>query len=348
LRFGLVTILLLFVAAPASADEAVDLDAIPATGRPEGVPFSGASGRFKVEVAVDPPEWRGEEPLTLTLTVIADDPGRVRLPPQRLDLAQLDGFRGRFLVADPGEHTREPRKGKVWQFLYYLRPDPQADPPPHEVPSVPFAYYDPEIPSARPRLRFQVIYTDPVPLASRPVVRPLDVVPLVGPDFAFRTAPAAAVLARDADDGPPVWAVVLALLAPPLLGLAWFVAWRRLYPDAVHLAELRRRRAVRAALRALAVAARQPPVPQAAATAAAVVGFLSERFSVSACEPTPDEIAALLTRAGCAPELSETARDLFRACDAVRFGHAAAGDLIPRAEALILALEERACPPYSS
>jgi hypothetical protein len=318
---------------------------VPALGRPEGVPFSGASGRFKVEWYVEPPELRGEEPLTLTLLVIADPAVRVRQPPQRLDLAEIDGFRGRFLFAQPAAADTTQREG-VWKFVYHAAADPKAPEPPREVPSVPFAYYDPEIVTARERLRFQVIYTDPVPLTVRP--RQVLDVPLAGPDSAFRAAPAAAVLARDGDASPSWWVVVLALLTPPLLCLAWFAAWRRLRPDSARLAQARRSRVARDALRALAAARRQPPRRQAELAAAALVAYLAERFGLAVREPTPDETAAFLARAGCAAELSEAARDFFRACDAVRFGRAGGGGLAERGEALVLSAEGNLCPPSSS
>jgi hypothetical protein len=335
--------------APAADDEA-DPDAVPALGRPEGVPFSGASGRFKFEVAVEPAELREEEPLTLYLTVLIDPQVRVRQPPQRLDLAEVDGFRGRFLFAAPGDKdTRELKsddKLRGWQFVYHLASDPKAVPPPREVPSVPFAYYDPEIRAAQERLRFQVIYSDPVPLTVRP--RAVLDVPLSGPAFAFRAAPPAAVLTPDRSGLPSGWAVGAALLAPPLLCLAWLAAWRRLRPDSARLAQARRSRAARDALRALSAARRQPPPRQAELSAAALAAYLAERFGLAAREPTPDEAAAFLARAGCEPALAEAARDFFRACDAGRFGRAAAAGLAERGEALILTAEGRPCSPSPS
>src|SRR5207248_1790069 len=70
-------------------------------------------------------------------------------------------------------------------------------------------------------------------------------------------------LRRDDDHLPGAFVLGLMLLAPPLGGLAWYVAWRRLYPDAARRARRQRSRAAQEALKALRDAEKRDPDEQA-------------------------------------------------------------------------------------
>ena len=172
-----------------------------------------------------------------------------------------------------------------------------------------------------------------------------------GPPFLFAIADGA----RSCDIGPrgrrpASWPAVL-LLAPPLLCGAWYLCWRRLYPDAARVARQRRSLAARRALRRLRGARRLPSVQQAARSAAVAADYLRARFDAPAEEPTPDEAAACLGRAGCSSALAEQAAAFFRACDAARFapdGPAVRADLTAEAAAFILAVEAETWPPSRS
>ena len=74
-----------------------------------------------------------------------------------------------------------------------------------------------------------------------------------------------------------------------------------------------------ARLQALRGAGRLPPIQQAARAAAVVAEYLRSRFNAPAEEPTPTEAAACLERAGCSAALAEQSAAFFRACDAARF-----------------------------
>jgi hypothetical protein len=327
----------------AGPDEEPDPDEVPVVGRPSDLPFSEASGQFEVAARAEPTDLEAETPLKLTVVVRATGP--VRRPPRRIDLRQVPAFAEGFYLIDPAAGgTRHP-DARTWEFVYELKPR-RTDVT--EVPGVPFVFYNPAI---RPADKaFQVLYTDPIPLRVRP--HEVFAVPLRAPEGAFQLATGPALFARRAPWQPPGLAGgLLLLLAPPLLCAAWYVAWRRLYPDAARRAHLRRSRAARQALERLHRAARLPAGPRAARAAAVVAGYLHERVDLRAAEPTPAEAAAHLRRHGCADGLVEQASRFFESCDAARFRPAPPpdGPDLPEAAArLILAVEAATCPTAHS
>jgi hypothetical protein len=327
------------VALGAGPDDEDDDNGIPAVGRPEGLPFSGASGRFRVRARAEPTDLEAQTPLTFTLTV--ETTGPVKQPPQRIDLNQVPAFAGAFFIEDGVQ--REPGSG-IWEFDYRLKPRRAAV---KEVPGLPFVYYDPDL---RPAARaFQVLYTDPIQLRVRP--RSAVAVPLQAPAGAQRLEPAVDVLARAArwpTLGPAALAAII--LLPPLGCLVWYWYWRRLNPDDARLAHRRRSRAARRALQHLAGLGRTPPERRAVLVPAAVTGYLHERLDLAAAEPTPAEAREHLVRRGCPEALAAQAADFYQAADKARFvpGTADGSDLPALAEQFILAVEAATCPWESS
>jgi hypothetical protein len=308
---------------------------IPVVGRPDGLPFSEGSGRFRVSVRAAPTDLEAQTPLTYTLVVEAA--GKVRQPPRRIDLSGVPAFAAAFFIEDGAKRT--PRPG-VWEFDYQLKP---RRPDVAAVPGLPFVYYDPDI---RPAARaFQVVYTDPIPLHVRP--RAAVAVPLQAPAGALRLEPVERVLARRPRwQAPGPAATVAILLLPPLGCLGWYAWWRRRNPDAARLTRLRRSRAARRALHRLAALGRAPADRRAAAAAGAVTEYLHERLDLAAVEPTPAEAHDHLLRRGCTAELACRAADFYRACDLARFVPAGADGvgLPAEAEQFILAMEAATCP----
>ncbi len=327
---------------------------IPAVGRPSDLPFSEASGNFRVRALAAPTALEAETPFTLTLTVEAVTPAR--RPPRRIDLRELPAFKERFDFLEDGKDDDRRPSPQAWQFVYRLQPkrgDVKA------VPGVPFVFFNPDI--QYPRKGFQVAYTDAIPLTVTP--HEVYVIPVPGPPVLFTTAVGDPVLRRWAAWTPPGLLTAVLLLTPPLLCVAWFIGWRRLYPDAARVARQRRSLAARRALACLAAATKRlPSVQQAARSAAIIADYLRARFDAPAEEPTPVEAADYLTRAGRSPALAERAAAFFRACDAVRFaphpprppvgGVGGVGgvraDLAGEAAAFILAVEAETWPPSRS
>ncbi len=285
--------LLLFLLTPSGlrADDAAP--EMPPGGRPADLPFSDASGDFRVWADAQPRTLEAQKPLTLTLRVEARGPAR--RPPRRIDLRELPAFKDRFSfeeIDDGGESSAAPG---AWEFVYRLHPRGEGV---TAVPGIPFVFYNPEI--EYPRKGFQVAYTDPIPLTVKPP--PVYIIPVAGPEVLFSSAPAPAVTAAQGPWAPPgPWAVGALLSAPPLLCLAWYLGWRRLYPAAARLNQRRRSLAARRALQALRGAERLPPLQRAARIAAVVAEYLRTRFDAAAEEPTPAEAAECLARARCSP-----------------------------------------------
>jgi hypothetical protein len=138
---------------------------------------------------------------------------------------------------------------------------------------------------------------------------------------------------------PCQWAWLAVGLFGPLAAGAWFLVWRRIYPDAARMAHIRRSRAARRALDAIRKSGRTLDPP--ATIAAAVLSYLRTRFPLPESAVTPSEIAGELTEAQVPSEVAEDIADVFRACDHARF--APPGDrgasLADAAEAAIARLE---------
>jgi hypothetical protein len=327
----LVAVVCLVPAPAAAADDGPAQDSgIPLVGRPADLPFSGASGQFRVEARAEPTALRAGESLTFTLTVRATGP--VRQPPDRLDLSRIPAFAGRFFI-DPGPTESHPDAGS-WEFAYRLKP---RRPDVSEVPGLPFVYFNPAIRQAEKA--YQIAFTDPVPLSVRPAEEYVPLPPV--PDAVYELATGPGVLARERPPGPPGPVVLSLLLAsPPLACAAWYAVWRRRHPDASRRGRRRHSRAAQRSLKSLRGARRLAPPERAVRAAGAVTSYLRERFELSATEPTPAEAAQALRRAGCAPPLAEAASRFIAACDAARFAPAPGADgLAGEAARLILEVE---------
>jgi hypothetical protein len=286
-----------------------------------------------------------EAETAFAFTVSIQAKGTVRQPPRRLDLDQLPPFRQRFYVEAPRpEDNSHPEKGR-WEFVYRLKPRGTEV---TEVPSLPFAFYDPTV--REPSRRFQTIYTDPIPLR----VKPHQVVDMTvrAPEGAFTLVTGPGLLRHQSLWRPPGFlGTGLLLLAPPLGCTVWYLWWRRHYPDAARRAQQRRSRAARQALPLLEGARRLPPVVRAERVASVLAEYLRQRLDMTAAEPTPAESATLLSQRGCSQDLAQRAARLFKGCDAARFRPSSAGEATNLAEVAIdflLAVEDELCPTPAS
>jgi hypothetical protein len=338
-----------FLPPPVRADEA---DEVPLVGRPVEFPFSQASAGFarqggellapfRVEATATPRRVEVEQPVTLTVTIRAVAP--VRLPPRRIDLREVPAFSRHFHVEDVTDGKKERLGPTAWRWTYRLRPRQVGH---TEVPGVPFVFYNPDL---RPADRaFQVVFTDPVRLTVTPPEPP--VVPGELPPTMLEVDTGPPLLARVSRwSGPGPMLVVAVLALPPLLCAGWYLAWRRLYPDALLLSRQRRSWAAQRALAALDAAQRRTGRAQAESVSSAVVLYLRERFDLVPLEPTPQESARWLERFGYPETLTERLQLLLEGCAAARFGPAPApdSDLAGPAQGLIVELEESSCPPLS-
>jgi hypothetical protein len=311
-------------------------DEPPIVGQPPH--FNGAVGRFRITRAVDPATVQAEDPLTYTVRITAD--GKVKEPPQRPALTDFPGFVESFYLEDVGPLEGVQPDPQTWEFAYHLKPKNIAV---KAVPGFPFVFYRPGF--VPQRLGYMTVYVPEIPITvttRQEVTSPNPPKPITAPDEAFALA-GGDLLSRDSDGRlPGPLAIVLALLLPPLGCVGWYIAWRRLYPDAARLSHRRRSRAAQRALKALHdLDKHTDPAKQAQRTASAVAGYLRHRLELPIIEPTPAEAETHLRGQGVSEMLAGRTADLLRRCAAVRFDPepSAQTDLAETAGQVILALE---------
>jgi hypothetical protein len=325
-----------------------EVDDVPVVGRPVDLPFSEASGWFEVQARAEPTTLEAETPLTFTLSVRAIRP--TRRPPQRLDLRQLPEFAEQFYIEDPSDEAARPNDS-TWEFAYRLKPRRTEV---RAIPSLPFVYFNPYLLTASKG--FQVLYTDPISLRVLPHEKVQ--VPIQASESAFVLTTGPTVLERRTPWTPPQLGSILALLLVPPFGcIAWYLLWRRLYPDAARVASQQRSGAARRAVQALHSVRRLDPQACAARTTAVMAGYLQQRLDLTIAEPTPHEIALLFAQHDFSAALTERATRFFDLCDRARFLPGEGGNeetgvspvqLHDSAIQLILAVEEETCPTPQS
>ena len=322
-----------------------DPDEPPVADQPTD--FNGAIGhKFQVSMSVDPAEVQVGNPLKLTLRVHAVGPWK--RPPKRPRLGELECFKMRFQVERPDkklENQADRTSKQTWEFDYRLRALSESV---NEVPPFAFVYYRP---SGSPSIpgSYQSPWTKEVPLLVKPRVETEKETqpPIRAPSQVFQIAEGPAVLRRDRVASLPSLPVLgLLLLLPPLAGLAWFIVWRRLFPNSAWRARKRQSGAARQALHALQALAPAHADQRAYRVARIAAGYLHQRLGLPTVEPTPAEVGQYLERVGSPPPLAGKAAEFFRACDAARFAPvpAAADDLAVAAKNLILTLEAEPWP----
>lgn len=323
---------------------------LPAADSDDGPPlvrrpphFNGAVGTFDITARAEPTTLQAEDPLTYTVRVTATGP--VGEAPARPRLGDFPSFKEAFYIEPlgPREGTRPDERS--WEFAYRLKPKSTQV---TAVPGFPFVFFRP---GAVPAWRgYQTKYAPEIPLQVRPreavkigteEAKPFDV-----PEATFALVSGPDVLRHDRIERLPGAAALAALfLVPPVVCVAWYLAWRRLSPDAARLAQQRRSRAAREALAALKHL-RAPTVEERARQTALIVArYLHQRWELHHELPTPTEAADHLRRMGLPEESAVEASAFFAACDAARFapGMAEATDLRQSAEKLVVSLEELTC-----
>lgn len=299
--------------------------------------FEPTEGFFKARGREVATEWvvdRKSVPedgvLTATLVVRgATNPHEIVRP----DLRKLPEFARRFEVTDVPGQPAAPNAKEV-SFVYRLRPRNREV---NRLPSMDFFYLNPAVPSGKPFQNARVKGKDITVTAAAPRPKPQPI-PLDAPDALFVVTAGPGVL------GPKPYAPTAAWLAlavaAPLVACVWYLAWGRLYPNAVRMARIRRGRAVRRVQAAVRAAHRS--VDPAEAIASAVLDYLRSRFPLPAGADTPAETGDRLRAAGLSDADVEGVVQFFRRCDAARF--APEGDsgvsLVAAAEGLVGRLEE--------
>jgi hypothetical protein len=326
---------LLFLSAISAFADGRSDDEAPLVGQPPH--FNGAVGTFSVTATADPVELRAEEPLTYTVTITANGP--VKHPPRRPPLKDFPGFEDDFYI-----ENREPEDGAtddpaVWKFVYRLRPKTEAV---RGVPGFPFRFYKPGF--LQRGKGFQTKYVPEIALrVTKHTQAPPK--PPEGPELAFELAANGLARHERIDDLPSPLTLGLLILLPPVLCVAWYLVWRRVYPDALRIAGRRRSRAAREALSLLRKGRRDAPVDQARRAAEAVSRYLQQRLDLPVSEPTPAEVNSHLCTFGIAKTLAAETTAFLHSCDDTRYDPAAPArpGLTEEAKRIILALEAAIC-----
>lgn len=257
-----------------------------------------------VSVKWDVPTPNVQEGRDLAVTLVIS---RVQNPAEvvRPDLGKLPAFAERFEVAKGAPPPAI--NGTELRFTYTLRPRSRTV---DQVPALDFYYFNPA--AAVGKSQFRLTRADSVPIrVSAPPPKPAT--PLTEPESLF----ALPAVPGDSAFAPCGWAWGAAALFGPLAAGAWFLVWRRVYPDAARLARLRRSRAARRAIDGVRRAARTADPP--AAIASAVLEYLRTRFPLPESAVMPSELEAALREVNVPEVLAREVADVFRACDRARF-----------------------------
>ncbi|MFN4260113.1 MAG: hypothetical protein ACK4RK_12525 [Gemmataceae bacterium] len=318
----------------------------PILGQPRD--YSGAVGSFHVTMRATPTEVAVEQPLRLTVRVqatrVPPSPWTLR-PPRRPRLQEQPWFNERFHIEESrtDQPDREFPSELAWEFDYWLRP---RDTEVAQIPPLRFVYFNPAfVPEWKGYMTTVANdgaerHSIPIYVRAKPAfsAAPLEAAPdlfVLPADTRFLDRPYSA-------EFPSLVVLGLLVVAPPLACAAWYVWWRRRYPDAARLARLRRGRAARTALKGLRGLAQLDAVERGTRSASIMTTYLRHRLDLPAVEPAPAEVAAHLEHTGVTTELADKTAAFFRRCDAVRFGPpdlANRDDLADVATQLIHALE---------
>jgi hypothetical protein len=253
----------------------------------------------------------------------------------RPDLRKLPAFDDFQVEDEPGGPVAA--TAKRVSFAYRLQPRrANVD----RVPGLLFVFYNPRAPEGSkkyPTTKAEGVSITVTPAPPKPAAQ---AIPLDAPEYLFEVATGTEVLDREPfAPAPGLWLLLAA--AGPLAAGGWYAVWRRLYPDALRLARIRRSRAARRAVDAIRRAGRSPD--PAGTIAAAVLGYLRARYPLPPGAETPGELGGALRAAGLPESEADAAVEFFRRCDEARF--APPGDTGPSlaagAKALVARLEER-------
>jgi hypothetical protein len=313
--------------------------------------FNGAVGSFEITTEAKPTTLHVDETLTLTVRITASGP--VQRTPTRPDLRDEPKLAEKFHIEALPMPDDQPADRSPWEYVYRLKPrDTTVD----AVPSLAFVFYRPgTTPAARGA--YQTVYTKRIPLTVKPAeAAPSPSLasprPIEGPEWAWKITEGATVLRRPSPMVVPEVVVALfVLLGIPVLSALWYLVWRRLYPDAARIAEVRRSEAARLALHALRSVHRLPQEEQPRHAGVALTMYLRQRIVLPIAEPTAVEVAAGLRSAGCSDPLAGEVARFYSESDEARFAPnppQGAARWEEEAVRLILVLEGELCPSSPS
>jgi hypothetical protein len=322
---------------------AIDVKAPPREGRPPS--FTGAVGRFDIDVSAKPTEVAVGDPVTLTMTITDRTPAGARLeglrPP---DLGEVPGLSERFRI--PTDPLAGVVEGRRKTFTQTIR---AKDDTVGRIPGIPFAFFDPRAG------RYVTEFSDPIPLSVVPAAN-ISVADVVGSEPGLGAGPteltevAGGILANYS--GPDLlmsqqvttatWVHGATVVAPPILFGIVAVGCRRTRRLRNDHGYARKRTARRRALHRLRGANHEEPTRQAQATAQALADYVADRCNLPAGALTGTEVVDRLRQADVAADLVADIEALLATCEQLRYA-AVSGDTngLPEQAARCVARLER-------
>jgi hypothetical protein len=312
-------------------------ETIPQTNRPAN--FSGAAGLYTIQVRATPTTVRVEEPITLTVKIVSQQPGPWKYPPQRDKLKLFAAsLEQEFFVEPLPEEDRFLAGEKAWEFSWRLLPRSERV---TKIPEPEFVYYrtaDPQdfaVAEGARSLGLTVKPRAPLVVTGPSAVR----------ERLEQIAEGDHLLAQD-PSGALWWTLVVGgLVLPPMCCAAFYIGWRKAFPQAAERVRRRRSRALKTAVKQLQRLGRAAPPDQVRAV---VLDYLRAHLHLIPGEPTPDEVQAVLKPQGISMDLMEKCVALLTACDTARFvalAPAADDGLALSASELLKSLEGELCAP---
>jgi hypothetical protein len=308
---------------------------IPVTNRPPN--FSGAAGAYRIDVRASPTTVHVEDPITLTVKIIAQEPGPWSYPPQRDKLRILPPeWESNFFIEQLPEFDRFLAGEKAWEFSWRLMPKHEGV---NKIPALEFVFYhtaDPQDFKAAEGAQSIVLEVKPRPglLLTSPA----------GMRERFQQiTEGRGLLTRSQSPDARVAAVAGGLALPPLLCFAGYFAWWRFFPDA---AERLRRSRGRALKIALARFRKLGPSISSVQVRGVLGDYLRLRLALPPGETTPAEARKALLVRGLGSDWACQAEAMLQQLDAALFAptsQARVLDLQTEATRLMRGLEAELC-----
>lgn len=290
----------------------VNVKPLPAAGRPES--FNGAVGRFSFRATAKPTSVQVGDPITLQMVISGDGNfDRVMMPPLPID--------GSFRLF--GEPVRKQTDNAI-VFEQVVSPR-SADV--HEIPTVPFSFFDTE------SGQYRTVQSAPVPItvtavsnSTAQVFAAKETVILPSTEeHAFATE---SDVQRAAQWISNVWKKIRPWLwAVPVLLIAWlagFAGHKIFHHRRQDTARLRRQKAPKAARAALKQAAHAAKKNDAKAFHdalwCALTDYFGHRLNLPPGEVSPQTALRALSEAGFGPGPIATLQGLFEQTEASRYG----------------------------
>ena len=294
---------------------------VPRDGRPDN--YCGAVGHFRLEAELTPAQSKVGDPITLTLALRGSGSLAAAKAP---DLGKLPDVAARFKVYEATQKT----EADAARFVYSLRPLVEGAEP---FPAVPVAYFDVDAE------RFVTVQSEPIPIRVSKAEQLSGDQIVASPRVAGQNAKelearqegifaniSDVALVRDQSVRPGHWLAGLGLCSTAyVLAVGGVVALRRRFQDKT---ALRRRAAVGRARHRLQAALehwRAGRMREAAdGVQDALVGLVADAGDLHEAGLTPKDVLGHLETWAVPDALLARLGRLLDACDAARYGGAAA------------------------